>query len=865
MTNLRSSGMLSPPFASTEERSLRRRAGHGDTMSTEEEHGSPPSPVVAPSVVAGGERVYDESSIQVLEGREAVRKRPGMYIGDTDDGTGLHHMVFEVVDNSVDEHLAGKATAIFVAINRDGSVTVGDDGRGIPVGMHAVEGRSAAEVIMTVLHAGGKFDQNSYKVSGGLHGVGVSVVNFLSETLHLEIQRDGGLWTQEYHTGHPVAPLARVGDATGSGTKITFKPDGTIFTRTEFSFDILCTRLRELAYLNSGLSIRVRDERDNRERVFEFAGGIASFVTELCQNKAPLHPEPISIAAGPDDAGMSLEVALAWTDSVQLNLFSFTNNIRNRDGGTHTTGLRSALTTTIKAYAQRVGLLKNEKIELTGEDIREGLTAVLSVKMPDPKFNSQTKDRLVSSEIRGFVEGVMNEHLNSYLEENPTVGHALVQNAIIAARGRVAAKRARELVKRKGALESSSLPGKLADCQERNPELAELFIVEGDSAGGSAKQARDRRTQAVLPLRGKILNVEKARFDRMLSNEQIITMISALGTGIGSAEPEEGGFDISKLRYHKIVLMTDADVDGSHIRTLLLTFFFRHMYELVERGHLYIAQPPLYKVKRGKNVRYIKDEMGFEEYLLAEGVADSELRLESGPVVGGNDLAELARDQLGFHKGINNLSHEVDFRILDATVRIADLDGDALRDETRTRAAAATTLAHLRAAYPDETFGAPEILFDEATQAWRIVWFSRLSGTQRRSEFDLELVASSYEYRELLRRARHIREQLGAGHGMLALGGAEPIAVDQPQKLVDAVFEHAKRGQQISRYKGLGEMNPEQLWETTMDPGTRRILQVRVDDFPEADRVFTILMGDQVEPRRNFIESNALNVKHLDI
>ena len=663
-----------------------------------------------------------------------------------------------------------------------------------------------------------------------------------------------------------MAPLARVGDAgERTGTWVTFKPDAEIFSRVDFSFDALSTRLRELSYLNSGLAIVVKDERDNREHNFQFEGGINSFVRELAENKTTTHEAPIFVASENAESGMGAEVSLQWTDSVQVTMFCFTNNIRNRDGGTHATGLRSALTTTVKGYATREGLLKGEKVELAGEDIREGLIAVISVKMPDPKFNSQTKDRLVSSEVRGFVEQVINQELNTYFEENPQIAKAIVDNAIVAARGRIAAKRARDLVKRKGALEGSSLPGKLADCQERDPTLAELFIVEGDSAGGSAKQARDRRCQAVLPLRGKILNVEKARFDRMLTNEQIITMISALGTGIGDADPEDGGFNIEKLRYHKIVLMTDADVDGSHIRTLLLTFFFRHMYELVERGHLYIAQPPLYKVKKGKSVRYLKDERAFEDLLIEQGIANAELRAESGPILSGAELASLLRAQIGYEGALNALSHRVDRRVLDAMIRVGDVDDSVALDQADLNDRTDEVLAYLRKTYPDETYVDPEIEWNEEDGLAVATFRTRLAGSQRWSVFDAELLRQSYDYAELLRQARLISTQLVGDSLNLVVGSGDPIEVDSAEEIVAALFEHAKKGQQISRYKGLGEMNPDQLWETTMDPDTRRLLKVRVDDFPEADRVFSILMGDQVEPRRNFIETNALNVKNLDI
>ena len=808
---------------------------------------------------------YDASNIQVLEGRDAVRKRPGMYIGDTDDGTGLHHMVFEVVDNSVDEHLAGQADRVNVIIHRDGSVTVEDNGRGIPTGEHAEEKRSAAEVIMTVLHAGGKFDQNSYKVSGGLHGVGVSVVNFLSESLTLEVRREGKLHRQFYEFGNPMAPLAVVGSSETTGTRVTFKPDSEIFAQTEFSYDVLANRLRELAYLNSGLTISLTDERDNKSRKFNFEGGINEFVNQLGQNKTLIHPEPIYLSGYRDDEGVGIEISMQWTETVQTHLYCFTNNIRNRDGGTHATGLRAALTGSLKGYAGRESLLKGEKVELTGEDIREGLTAVISVKMPDPKFNSQTKDRLVSSEIRGVVENIINETLGTFLEENPTVGRSIIDNAITAARGRVAAKRARDLVKRKGALETSMLPGKLADCQEKDPANAEIFIVEGDSAGGSAKQARDRKNQAILPLRGKILNVEKARFDRMLSSDQIITMISALGTGIGASDPEEGGFDIDKLRYHRVILMTDADVDGSHIRTLLLTFFFRQMPALVEKGHLYIAQAPLYKVKKGRQMQYLKDEKAFQDYLIQTGVSAAEVRVESGRIVTGEELADVLRAQIAFTTSLESLGHKVDVRVLDAMTRVAAVDGAVLRNESALRTQLAAVKAYLDDTYPDDVFQDPEIRETE-DGAPAVVWRTRSDGSWRESVFSPALVEHSFDYHELLSTARSLHDTLGQGTPFsLAFGDDEYGELSTPSELLDAIFLRAKKGQQIQRYKGLGEMNPDQLWETTMDPEKRSILQVRVDDEIEADKVFTILMGDQVEPRRAFIESNALEVRNLDI
>lgn len=810
--------------------------------------------------------IYDASSIQVLEGHEAVRKRPGMYIGDTDDGSGLHHMVFEVVDNSVDEHLAGYCHRIEVEIHRDGSVTVEDDGRGIPVGEHTDEGRSAAEVIMTVLHAGGKFDQNSYKVSGGLHGVGVSVVNFLSARLLLEIRREGKVHTQEYREGQPVAPLVVAGPDDRTGTRMTFFPDPKIFTRTEFNFDQLAARLREMSYLNPGLEIVISDERSNRSKNFQFEGGIRSFVVVLNRHRTVAHPEPIYVSGVRREEGMTVEAALQWTSAVQETLYCYTNNIRNRDGGTHATGFRSALSRSVQAYATRENLLKHEKVDLIGDDIREGLTAVISVKMPDPKFNSQTKDRLVSSEVRGVVEQIIKSGVETYFEENPVIGKAVVEQAVMAARGRVAAKRARDLVKRKGVLETSMLPGKLADCQERDPANAEIFIVEGDSAGGSAKQGRDRRNQAVLPLRGKILNVEKARFDRMLSNEQIITLISALGTGIGPTDPEHGGFDISRLRYHRIVLMTDADVDGSHIRTLLLTFFFRQMLDLVERGHLFIAQPPLYKVKKGKKERYLKDEKAFRDYLIETGTANVTVITADGVTLAENELAELLNDIQQYQEWLDSLAHQFDTRILHAVTRYGRVDRQVLLQRDALGSAAARAKQHLQTRYPDEVFPEPEIVEEEETSELSLRWRSRTAGTERISVFDQELYQTVYEFRELRRVATAIEQKLGPPATLqLIVADQDPIPLEYPEELASQIFQLAKKGQQIQRYKGLGEMNAEQLWDTTMNPETRRILKVRVDDMIEADGVFSVLMGDDVEPRREFIERNALNVRNLDI
>ncbi len=841
-----------------------------------------------------GAEAYGADSIKVLKGLEAVRKRPGMYVGDTSDGTGLHHLVYEAVDNSIDEALAGYCDRVTVRLHLDGSCSVEDNGRGIPVGMHADEGRSAAEVIMTVLHAGGKFDANSYKVSGGLHGVGISCVNALSEWLELEIHREGGMHTQRYVRGAPETPLARVGETRRTGTHIRFKPDSEIFDEvSEFSFDVLSQRLRELSFLNRGVAISIIDERgEGRRHDFKYDGGISSFVEHLNKNKSPVHAVPVHFVETRDD--IEVEVALQWNDSYQEQIYCFANNIRNRDGGTHLSGFRDALTRTVNNYATAENLLKGLKTTLSGDDVREGLTAVISVKVPDPKFSSQTKDKLVSSEVKPVVQGAVADKLNDWLLENPNEARAVINKAIGAAQARAAARKARELVRRKGALDTAALPGKLADCQEKAPERSELYLVEGDSAGGSAKQGRDRATQAILPLRGKILNVEKARLDKMLSSAEIATLITALGTGIGV-----DNFDLAKLRYHKIIIMTDADVDGSHIRTLLLTFFYRQMQEIIERGHLYIAQPPLFRAKKGKTIRYLKNEAAMSEYLI-DGAARG-ARIHVGDTVLEdthlrNLLVKLAR----FFADLERVQRRADDRIIEGLVVERLAEGNDLATEEDARRLGEVVVGYLDRHYPDEIpvrvhveevfaqsvpvelgvtdvegaiGGAGESEPGEvaltpsepeppASLGWRVILRSRVRGAERRTVLDRGLFESvSYSaVRDL--------------YGQLDAFGSAPYTLelndDRTQfeslrPMLESLMTAGRKGLDIQRYKGLGEMNPEQLWETTMDPEVRTLLQVRIDDSVEADGIFTVLMGDNVEPRRDFIERNALNVKNLDV
>jgi len=796
---------------------------------------------------------YGADSIKVLRGLDAVRKRPGMYIGDTDDGSGLHHMVYEVVDNAIDEALAGYANLVEVVLNADGSCTVRDNGRGIPTDIHKEEGVSAAEVIMTQLHAGGKFDQNSYKVSGGLHGVGVSVVNALSEFLDLRIWRSGHEHTMRFHMGDAVAPLKLVGPSDKSGTEVTFLPSTTIFTKTEFDFATLEHRLRELAFLNSGVRLWLRDQRHPEEVVTElhYEGGIEAFVHYLDRSKTALHAPPIAVAGEKD--GITVEVAMEWCDSYHETQLCFTNNIPQRDGGTHLAGFRAALTRTINTYANESGIAKKEKVALNGDDMREGLTCVLSVKVPDPKFSSQTKDKLVSSEVRPVVENVVGEKLAEWFEEHPQEARKVVTKVVEAAAAREAARKARELTRRKGVLDIATLPGKLADCQERDPALSELFIVEGDSAGGSAKQGRNRANQAILPLKGKILNVERARFDKMLSSAEIGTLIAALGTGIGRED-----FNADKTRYHKIIIMTDADVDGSHIRTLLLTFFFRQMPEIIERGYLYIAQPPLYRAKRGQSEVYLKDERAMEEYLLDGGLNDAVLRLGSGAQVGGADLRALAETARTVRNLVTPLTRRAPLKLVEQAAIAGALSPALLTDAVAGTAMAETLAARLNG------------LETQLEQGWHGTWaegeglcFARtLRGVTETHTLDAAIMRSQ-EARKLAELAVTLRESFSIAASLLVK--ERETRIDGPVALVTAIMEQGKRGISIQRYKGLGEMNPEQLWETTLDPQARTLLQVKVAHVDEAEEVFSTLMGDVVEPRRDFIQTNALKVSNLDV
>jgi DNA gyrase subunit B len=808
---------------------------------------------------------YTAENIQVLKGLEAVRKRPGMYIGDTDDASGLHHMVFEVVDNSVDEAQAGYCSKIEVVIHSDNSVTVADDGRGIPVDLHKEEGRSAAEVIMTELHSGGKFDKNSYKVSGGLHGVGVSVVNALSETLELEVKRDGKIWFQTYHRGFPAAPIHEIGTSDRTGTKVRFWPDAEIFAITEFSYETLAQRLREQAFLNRGIHINLKDERTDKEADFVYAGGISSFVEHLNRNKTPIHPLPIHLIEVRDDGTgpETVEVSLQWNDAYQELIYAFTNTISNRDGGTHLSGFRGALTRAINAYAAASGLSKNLKENLTGEDVREGLTAVISVRIKDPKFSSQTKDKLVSSDIKGWVEQVVFERLSTYLEENPREARRIVEKCVEAAHAREAARKARDLTRRKGALDASNLPGKLADCSERNPELAELFLVEGDSAGGSAKQGRDRKFQAILPLKGKILNVEKARFDKMLSSDEIKVMITALGTSIGKDD-----FDINKLRYHKLIIMCDADVDGSHIRTLILTFFYRQMGEIIKRGYLYIAQPPLYKVSHGKSETYLKDDREYQVYLV-DRIKDS-WSLEIAHLAP-DDGREKANGEGGGLTGVR-LAHFLEkmaiFRQnLDRLVSRgypADAVKIALQNGIKDKTSLMDAEKIERISHIIEASGFHDVVVgqDEEHSTLHIRFYSKRDGVEREIRIDWNLVTGA-EYRAMA------NNQLGldaiSGTRFTLAKGEAKSDYNTIEEALDSLYEGAKKGLSIQRYKGLGEMNPTQLWETTMDPTKRRLLRVHVEDDVDADAIFTVLMGDEVEPRRAFIQDNALEVRNLDV
>ncbi|MDX2318642.1 MAG: DNA topoisomerase (ATP-hydrolyzing) subunit B [Hyphomicrobiaceae bacterium] len=796
---------------------------------------------------------YGAESIKVLKGLDAVRKRPGMYIGDTDDGSGLHHMVYEVVDNAIDEALAGYCDAAYVTLNPDGSVTVEDNGRGIPTEIHKGEGVSAAEVIMTQLHAGGKFDQNSYKVSGGLHGVGVSVVNALSSMLELTVWRDGKEHVIRFADGVPAGPLEVVGDADGkTGTRVTFVPSPETFTMVDFDYATLEHRLRELAFLNSGVRIILTDDRGVEPKVEDmlYDGGLRAYVKFLDRTKHPLIHEPVVVEKTQDL--MTVEAALWWNDSYHENVLCFTNNIPQRDGGAHLAGFRAALTRTVNTYAAESGIAKKEKVTLTGDDAREGLTCVLSIKVPDPKFSSQTKDKLVSSEVRPVVEGLMAQALSQWFEENPGEARNIVQKIVEAAAARDAARKARDLTRRKGALDMASLPGKLADCQERDPSKCELFLVEGDSAGGSAKQARDRAFQAVLPLRGKILNVERARIDKMLSSAEIGTLITALGTGIGDE------FNLAKLRYHKIIIMTDADVDGSHIRTLLLTFFYRQMLSLIEAGYLYIAQPPLYKVKRGQAERYLKDEKGLEDYLIDEGLVDAVLMTGDDAARGGGDLRDIVEDARKVTSVLKGLYSRYPRFIVEQAAIAGVLNPKVLKDEEQSQDAASYIAKRLDALSEETERGwHGDALPEGGLRFWREV-----RGVMESHLIDGPFIASA-DALKLDQFANHLQEVYAKAATLKRKETS--VAVHGPSDLLEAVMETGRKGLSLQRYKGLGEMNPNQLWDTTLDLDTRTILQVKIREGEDADDVFSRLMGDVVEPRREFIQENALQVVNLDV